>query len=349
MNRRELLQLGLGASLLSGPCAASWAQDPDPSSLQRLTHRHPTMGTAFRFIVYANDPSQAGRAFDEAGKRLDALNLALSDYDSESELSRLSSASGNGSWRLIREDLWRVLQWGQVLSAQSDGAFDMTVGPLSRLWRVSRRNGKLPTPRRLTEALEATGFQHLVLDGTRQRARLMRTRMRLDLGGIAKGFAVDEALACLQSHGIRIALVDGGGDLRVIGKPPGTQGWSIAFEDLQASGPQEEEPKEAVPLSDLAVATSGDLYQSVQIGDREFSHIIDPQTGLGLEFRRSVTVAAPTALMADALASALSVMPPVKSKAMLREHYPAANARILTRTPNGLDVHVIGKGPIAAP
>ncbi len=304
------------------------------------------MGTEFRLIVESIDAVQAQAALDAAAQRLEALNASLSDYIATSELVRLSSAAGRGHWHLLQDDLWKVLSWGNELARQSQGAFDMTVGPLTRLWRVSRRRGKLPSPVRLTAAMDATGYRFLELDEARQRGRLLRPHMRLDLGGIAKGYAVDEALMTLRAHGILTALVDGGGDLRVMGRPRQHNGWRIEIDDL--AGHQTKTPRH-LTIENGAVATSGDLYQSIRLGEREFSHIIDPKTGLGLEFRRSVTVVAPTAMTADALASAISVLPVDASRALLTRHYPGCAAQILTHgaETGRLDKATLGEGPFA--
>lgn len=325
---------------------ALWTMAPrgrgDATEERRFERTHATMGTEFRFLVYAGNAKQATAALDAATRRLDALNASLSDYLADSEISRLSAASGRGDWRLLLRDVENVLTWGQRLAAQTGGAFDMTVGPLTRLWRVSRRNGKLPTESRLSGALQATGFQFLELDEKRRRARLTRPGMRLDLGGIAKGYAVDETLKTLLHHGITTALADGGGDLRTLGSPPDAGGWRITLEDLESSSTT------VYQLSDLAMATSGDLYQSIRLGDREFSHLIDPKTGLGLEYRRSVTVIAEDAMTADALASALSVLAIEESQALLATHYPTCAARILTRGDHGIERVVLGMNDTAA-
>ena len=322
--------------------AATWLAMAQPFhaglAAERFEATHPTMGTEFRFVVYAQDAQRARAALNDAKGRLDALNASLSDYVATSEISRLSAASGKGYWRLLPDDLWVVLTRGNRLATQTKGAFDVTVGPLTRLWRVSRRTGRLPSDDRLAEALAATGFRFLELDAGRQRARLTRPRMRLDLGGIAKGYAVDEALSRLLEHEITVALVDGGGDLRVQGIPPDSDGWRIGVRDLAS----EDELGIRTLTGDVALATSGDLYQTVKIGGREFSHLIDPVSGLGLEFRRSVTVEAPDAITADALASALSVLPVAASRRLLKRHYPEANARILTKYEGTLEEVSLG-------
>lgn len=305
-------------------------------TLKRFERSFPTMGTTFRTVLYATDSKLAKSAFDAVDRRLTALNAALSDYIATSEVSRLSDSSGSPAWRLLNPDLEAVLACGQSLAIQTGGAFDMTVGPLTRLWRTARRHGKLPSASRLTKALEATGHDYLQLDQARHRAKLLRPNMRLDLGGIAKGYGVDEALTTLQAHGIKTALVDGGGDLRVLGQPPGTDGWRIGTQELDSA------TASATRLvREGAVATSGDLYQSISIDGREFSHLINPQTGLGLEFRRTVSVTAPTGMIADALASALSVLPTGTSRSLLSKHYPQAGARILTQQGAAIEETVI--------
>ena len=326
LNRRRFVSLS-GLSLI-----ASHAPGKETKSTTRFERAHATMGTQFRTILYAETEAQAKVTFDAVATRLNALNASLSDYLTTSEVSRLSASAGKDHWTLLHPDLEAVLTFGQRLAQQTNGAFDMTVGPLTRLWRHSRRHGKLPTKSRVAHALEATGHAHLTLDNTHNRARLTHPDMRLDLGGIAKGYGVDEALETLKRHGITTALVDGGGDLRVMGHPPGADGWRIAAQELDSR-----EATTSRYVIDMAVATSGDLYQSIKINNREFSHLIDPHTGLGLEFRRTASVTAPTAMIADALASALSVLPTGSSRALLSTHYPEASARILTQRGTGIE------------
>ena len=326
LNRRRFVRLGSLALI------ASSAAGKETESANRFEATHATMGTQFRTILYANREAQAKAAFDAVATRLNALNASLSDYIATSEVSRLSASAGRSHWTLLHPDLAAVLTFGQRLAQQTDGAFDMTVGPLTRLWRTSRRHNKLPTKNRLSQAREATGHAHLTLDLHRNRAQLLRPGMRLDLGGIAKGYGVDEAVKTLKTHGITAALVDGGGDLRVVGHPPGSDGWRIASQELDAN-----ETMKARFVNNVAVATSGDLHQSVNIDGRKFSHIIDPRTGLGQEFRRTVSVTAPTGMMADALASALSVLPTGSSSSLLSKFYPQASARLLTQKASGIE------------
>lgn len=306
------------ALLLPG-CATGLRPGPE----QRHEFTRPQMGVPFRLVLYAADEASAGVAAEAAFARVAELNTALSDYDPDSELSRLGQASGTGAWVPVSADLWRMLTAGQRLSRETDGAFDVTVGPLVNLWRKARRERRLPAPQLLAEARARAGWRHLELDPRRRAARLDMPDMRLDLGGIAKGYAVDEALRVLRAHGIRSALVSGGGDLVVSAAPPGADGWRIQLEGGGEGG-----AAEFVRLRHAALATSGDLFQFVEVDGGRYSHIVDPRTGLGLTNRSLVTVIARDGQTADSLATALSVTGPAAGRHLLRA--ARAEARVLS-------------------
>ena len=181
------------------------------------------------------------------------------------------------------------------------GAFDPTVGPFVRLWRRARRSHELPDAERVAAAARSVGAEHVELKG--RRARLLVEGMRLDLGAIAKGYALDEALLVLRELGIDRALLDGGGDVLVGAPPPHASGWKIAVRPLGPDG-----PVWPMELDHQAVATSGDTSQFVVIGGERYSHLIDPRTGEALRGSRAATVIAPDGVTADALASAGCVM-----------------------------------------
>ncbi len=296
------------------------AQEP----LERFARIEPHMGTEFEVVLYARSAEHAEQGFKAAYERIERLNETLSDYLSESELSRLSDSAPHEQWVRVSPDLWYMLAESQKLSQLSGGAFDITVGPLTRLWRRARRRHEPPPPDRLAAAREAVSYQFIELDQDQKRVRLTRPDMRLDLGGIAKGYAVQQAIEAMRSVGIQNALVDGGGDMAVSGAPPGEQGWRIGIAQLEADEP----PTRFVMLENRAIATSGDFWQFFEIGDKRYSHILDPRTGRGVTHRSSVTVIAPAGEHADALASALSVLEPEDGMALLK-HYPGAVALIL--------------------
>jgi thiamine biosynthesis lipoprotein ApbE len=169
-------------------------------ALQRFDFSQAQMGLEFRLTLYAPNDATARAAAEAAYARIAALNGILSDYDADSELSRLSQSAGSGEWRTVSPELWRVLSAGQRLAQQSGGAFDLTVGPSVNLWRRARRQQQLPTAALLADMRERVGHEHLLLDPARRAAQLARPNMRLDAGGIAKGYALDEAMLVLREH-----------------------------------------------------------------------------------------------------------------------------------------------------
>lgn len=288
------------------------------------------MGMEFRVVLYAPDAAAARQAVDAMYRRVSALNLVLSDYEEDSELTRLNRTAGSGRAVPVSLDLWRVLVEGQRWAQRTHGAFDMTVGPVVQLWRRARRQHELPPPDRLERARAAVGYVYLELDPPRRAVRLMRPGMRLDLGGIAKGYVLDEALRVLEQHGLRRALLQAGGDLVVGESPPGRPGWRVETTAPDGGGAP---PPESLLLRRCALATSGDRFQYVEIGGVRYSHIVDPRTGVGLTDHSQVAVIARRGMTADALATALSVLGPSNGIELV-EATPGAAARVV-RQPSG--------------
>lgn len=264
------------------------------------------MGGPVRIVLYATDRQAAEAAARAAFDAVASVDATMSDYREDSELNRFSRLAGRGPQR-ISGPLLEVLEAAQRVSGLSDGAFDVTVGPVVALWRRAKKEGALPDPRALSDALAHTGWQKLRVDDRLGTATLSVEGMRLDLGGIAKGYACDRALAALREHGAPRALVDGNGDLAVGDPPPDRPFWRV-----QIAG----EPDKVLRVARCGVATSGDTERFVEIGGRRFSHIVDPHTGLGLQTRSKVTVVAPDGMTADALATAVSVMGSDRGMAM---------------------------------
>ena len=252
----------------------------------------PHMGTLVRIKLYARDEVQARRAFRVAFDRIHQLDEILSDYNPDSELSRLRA----GRPVLVSEDLFRVLDASQRLAEETDGAFDVTLGPVIRLWREARRTHRLPDPEALREAASHCGYRKLHLDPAARTLTLDQAGMQLDVGGIAKGYAADEAIGALKRLGIRSALVAASGDLAFSDAPPGEAGWKI------------EVASRVIELSNAAVSTSGDAEQHLDIGGKRYSHIIDPKTNMGLTSGVTVSIIAPQGILADGLSTAVSVL-----------------------------------------
>jgi FAD:protein FMN transferase len=333
-------------------------------ALQRYEFLQIRMGIPVSLVLYAPDQATANQASQAAYDRIRELDRIMSDYDPDSELMQLCTTASPGEPVSVSQDLMRVLSAAEDLSRETDGAFDVTVGPVTKLWRVARRRKQLPDPDRLREALESVGHEHLVLDRNRRRVTLLKEGMRLDLGGIAKGDAADQALKVLIERGVPRALIDAGGDIVAGDPPPDRDHWRIEIEPLhaadekgsEASEPQTSSPRPPVPpspdrgadaaplagsrrplrlrLTRSAVATSGDAYQHVEINGVRYSHLVDPNTGLGLTRPSSVTVIASTGMQADALASAVSVLSPDRGLELI-EATPEAEAFIVKLDESG--------------
>ncbi len=288
-----------------------------PADLNRCEFESKHMGTTVRVLLYAvGNPSGAVVA-KVAFARIAEVEQALSDYKSDSELMRLCKANDAepGRPRVVGPDLWAVVESGQRLSEKSDGAFDVTVGPVVRLWRTARRTQQMPDGAELAEARAKVGYKKLAINPTARTVTLAVSGMRLDFGGIGKGYAADQALALLRSRGITRALVSVAGDIAVGEPPPNKPGWDVEIAPL-ATG----RPTRRLLLANKAVSTSGDLEQFVEIDGVRYSHVLDPRTGLGLTGRRSVTVVAARGLDADPLCKCASVLPLEKTADVLKQY-----------------------------
>lgn len=280
------------------------------------------MGTAVRLVIYAPDRSAADAGAAAAFATVARLDSLFSDYRNDSEIAGLAAAAGTPSAaRPVSPELGAVLDTALVWAERTGGAFDVTVGPLTRLWRWAIRRGEWPDSARLAEARAAAGIDGLVRDREAGTAALRRPGMSLDLGGIAKGFAAAAVLDTLRARGLTAVLVDAGGDLALGAAPPGEEGWRIEFPDGSVRR-----------LSGVGVATSGDRYQALERDGVRYSHIVDPRTGVGVPHAPTVAVVAPSATTADVLASALSVL-------------EAAEGRRLVAGLDGVEAEIAPTGP----
>lgn len=300
--------------------------------LERFEYSDIQMGILFRLVFYADSRETADEASQAVFGRIAGLNRILSDWDKESELSQLMRAEA-GPFRPVSEELYTVLEHSIRYSRLSSGAFDVTAGPLVTLWRLAGARGKLPDPEQLQAVRHRVGFSLVQLDEGRKSVSLRQRGVRIDLGGIAKGYALDEAMAVLRGLGIERALVDGGGDVLVSNAPPGRSGWSIRV----VGESSEEDTGQILELANLAVATSGDLQQSWQIDGTRYSHIVDPRSGRALTRAARTTVIAATGIQADAVATALCVLSPDEGLSLAAK-LPGTCAEIVRRTDDRLEV-----------
>jgi len=295
------------AVVLLGACA------PARENASRYEFSRVCMGCKAVVTLYAPDETCAEAAAALAFDRLGQLDDTMSDYRRASELMRLCDRAGGPPVK-VSDDLFEILGASERVSRASGGAFDITVGPAVALWRTSRRTHALPDPSALAAARSLIDWRTVELDSADRSARLGESGVRLDLGGIAKGYAAQRAVDLLKLHLNPRCLVALAGDIAAGDPPPGESGWRITV-----AGERSGQSVGTLLIANAAVSTSGDTEQSVEIGGHRYSHIIDPRTGLGISARRCVTVVSTRGEWADALATAACILGPEASRPMLAE------------------------------
>ncbi len=303
---------------MAGMVAAGAGCAPRPA-VERLEYTQIHMGVETRIVVWA-EPGRAVRtAIEAAFHRIATLDSLLSDYRLDSDLARVNAAAGGAPAR-ASPDLTAVVLVALDVARASGGAFDPTVGPLTRLWRAAQRTGTTPDAEAMRNAAELADWEAVHVDVQAMTIALPRPGMALDLGGIGKGYVIDAAIDVLAAHGVRTALVQMGGDLAVIGSPPDEAGWRVLLPDHA----------DTVQLTAGALSVSGGSEQFIELAGRRFSHVLDPPTGIGVSHDAFTLVTAPTAVLSDALATAAGLLDEA-GRARLARAY--AEATITVRLP----------------
>lgn len=262
------------------------------------------MGTRFAVTTHGTDAAKAKEAAEAAFAKAEEINAVASDYIADSEVLSLSKVSA-GQVTIISPLLFDILTKARKAAEITEGRFDPTIGPLTKLWRETRRRGQLPDAETLAKARAACDWHALKLDPATHGVTLEKPGMRIDLGGIAKGYAADEMFVILRDRGFTRTCVAAGGDLRLGDPPPDETGWKVGIRSLEKDKLSDE-----IPLSNCGVSTSGDLQQFVEIGGVRYSHIIDPATGLGMTLHLAVTIVAKDATTSDSFDNAACLAGP---------------------------------------
>lgn len=307
-----------------------------PASAEKFRFERPLMGTRFMMVCHADDRDTATKAAAAAFQTAEELNATASDYLPESELSMLSSKP-IGTPIPLSPLLYGLLEHSRRMAEATDGAFDPTLGPLTRLWRETRDARRFPDSGKLQSARDRTGWRNFTLDPEARTITLHRENMAFDLGAVAKGYVADLMLEALVKRGIPQAMIVAGGEVRLGDPPPGKEGWRVAVQTFDPA-----RPDEVVVLSNAAVSTSGDLYQSVEIEGIRYSHILSPGTGLGLTRRIAAMVIADEAKLSDPLSTAACVLGPDASGKL--RHFPGLR-ELRVRTPQETLVRIHGNNP----
>lgn len=281
---------------------------------QRHSCTRQKMGSPFTIVTFGDDKKYVDSIVELAYAEVDRLNTVFSDYLDSSELNKLSAQSGNGQFVPVSTDLFDLISMSVKASVSSHGAFDITIGPLSQLWRRARKQNVFPSKREIRLERKKTGYSFIFFDEDNRMVKLNQRGMLLDAGGIAKGYIAQKVMEIMTNAGLIFSLVDAGGDMVAGAPPPGKEGWSIGIQMLDSAGKRMDKK---LLIAHKAVATSGDAFQYLDFKGKRFSHIINPKTGMGVTFHRNVTVIAGDGATADWIASACSVMDPATLQSFL--------------------------------
>ncbi len=287
-----------------------------------FSYRQLVMGVEAKVTVVAPDEATALDAARAAFARLNELEQVMSDYRDDSEVMRLSRTHDEAV--SVSDDLLLVLGTAQDIRVRTDGAFDVTLGPLTLLWREARRSGDVPDQASIDAARARCGGDSVLVDPAGHTVTLRKPEMRLDLGGIGKGFAAEQAIETLRTHDCPSALVAIAGDIAAGDAPPGSRGWTVATAD-----------GDSLLLANASVSTSGDAEQFINIGGVRYSHVLDHTMGMGSTLHLEATVIGPSGAVVDALASALVVLQPDEGLAIMRS-FCGYEARIVEHGAEGV-------------
>ena len=277
-----------------------------------------SMACAYSIAVYGEDESKMAEAVSAAFDEVDRIDRLMSHYKPTSPLSQLNRKAATETVK-VEPELFDFIAECLRYSRESDGAFDVTVGPLLKTWGFFRGEGRMPKAAELAEARSKVGWRHVILDDKEKTIRFDRAGVELDLGGIAKGYAVDKAVEVLKQHGIQRALVSAcGSTIYGLGAPPGENGWEIKLRDPVSS----QKTAMTVRLKDRALSVSGSYEKFFDLGGKRYSHIFDPRTGWPVQGVLSVAVLTDTGTAGDALDNVFYVLGVEKSRSISARFQP---------------------------
>jgi len=295
---------------------------------RKFSYSEMKMGSAFNLIIVSADSNKANHLARKSYELVDSLNHIFSNYDSSSELSKINASAGLLPYKMSTAML-DLVQKSQYAYIQSKGAYDISIGPLSSLWRNARKAKLFPEASTVLATKKLVGFAQIKINKRLGTIFLPSVDMQLDFGGIAKGYIAQWVINFLKANGIQQALVDAGGDIVMSGAPLNQQGWLIGVNLPETT---DDLLNKKLQLSNCSVATSGDVYQFIEYKGVKYSHIINPLTGYGVTNLRNVTIIAKTGATADWLATACSILPIQEAKQLAISHQAAL---LITTLKNG--------------
>jgi FAD:protein FMN transferase len=285
---------------------------PGYTQLKRFTFSQPKMGSPFNIIFYSTDSLHASSIAMACFQLVDSFVIIYSNYLDSSELNKLCATAGKTNNPVtVSPALFDILLLSKTAYEKSEGTFDITLGPVTKLWRKARKEKIFPANKTVKEKLALTGFKKIRIDTATHGIQLLQPGMQLDLGGIAQGYIGQRVIDFLKTKNIMNALVDVSGDIVTMGAPPNTHGWTVG---VNVPGKKDELLKQNILISDKSVTTSGDAYQYIEHDGKRYSHLVDPRTGYGITSQKNVTVIANDGAMADWLTKPCSILSIKKAK-----------------------------------
>lgn len=306
---------------------------------RRLRFKRPAMAAMFEIIFDIDrEERQLHDMADASFELVHHLERQLSSYIGGSDISYINQTAAERPARIV-PDLFELLKTARRLYDETDGAFDITVGPLVRAWGFFKREGRIPDPETLKEAREGVGMDNVVLDDEEYTVRFTKPGVEINLGAIGKGYVVDRVIAQLREWDVRCALVHSGQSaIAVIGKPPNDDGWRVGVADPR----NPEEALGSLLLVDSTMSISGSWEQFFEVDGKRYSHILDPRTGQPAQGILSTTVTGPSATISDALSTAFFVMGVEQTRAYCEKHEEIGAVIIAGESPQTMEVHAIG-------
>jgi thiamine biosynthesis lipoprotein len=312
--------------LLGGTLAVHTQPHPAPDGARTRDYRY-LMGTSVEVEAYGSSDEVRRPAIDRAFAAISEVDRLMSNYREDSELSQINRAARESI--RVSDPMLSVLTAAQRVSAQSGGAFDITVGPIVRLWGFHDKIPHRPTTAELAAVRPLVDYRNLIIDTGQHSVRFARAGVELDLGGIAKGFAVEIAASVLRSGGL-MGFIDAGGNQYLLGTPPGKRTWTVGIKDP-------ERPARllgVVETAETSVSTSAQSANFVEIDGRKMGHILDPHTLQPSDHAMSVTIFSRDATMADAMSKAAFILGPSEGLALV-DRIPGMSAVIAYRRSDG--------------
>jgi thiamine biosynthesis lipoprotein len=261
------------------------------------------MGSGFQLTVVVKDSAEANRVINLAVDEITRIEKLISSWNPNSETSEINSNAGIKPVK-VSQELFSLIERAKNISGLTDGAFDISYASMDKIWRFDGSMKRMPTKEEIKSSVAKVGFQNIILDAEQSSVFLKEKGMKIGFGAIGKGYAADQAKALLQKNNVQAGIINASGDMNTWGRQPNGEEWKVAITNPL----NKTKPAAILPITNGAVVTSGNYEKFVQFNGTRYSHIIDPRTGYPATGILSVTVFAPKAELADALATSVFVM-----------------------------------------